>query len=309
MDLLQLVNSEAGKYLLGIKDNYPIVKVTKNSFTRLIDFDNKNHPILLTDFYISDYIQKHIQPILDKIFIANSEYKKIDNYYEAFLHFSGLQEKRNKYPQIFLTDYNPNTTGDGTLIYVDTSASGWANAKAAGAANQAVQTDNHDANCNPQGSGVNLQRTFLPFDTSSIPDTDTVSAAELRIYRDDSIGGAWSGSGLEVVLTTEADPTSLVAGDWDTIIIASYSSKLRSAFTDDAYTAMVISTPASVVSKTGYTKLAVIDTQDLNNNGPGAGAGGYWQMSAYANPEVLRVTHASVSVKDIIQPGLIPFAR
>ena len=81
MDLLQLVNSEAGKYLLGIKDNYPIVKVTKNSFTRLIDFDNKNHPILLTDFYISDYIQKHIQPILDKIFIANSEYKKIDNYY------------------------------------------------------------------------------------------------------------------------------------------------------------------------------------------------------------------------------------
>ena len=72
---------------------------------------------------------------------------------------------------------------------------------------------------------------------------------------------------------------------------------------------MVISTPASVVSKTGYTKLAVIDTQDLNNNGPGAGAGGYWQMSAYANPEVLRVTHASVSVKDIIQPGLIPFAR
>lgn len=105
MKLIDIVNTEEGKYLLGTLGGKPtseIVKVTKNSFIEHLEGRS-----FRATFFSKNPIERLFQPIIDKVSIAN-DYKRV-NFREAFLHYSGLKQKLYKFPQIYLTTstFNP----------------------------------------------------------------------------------------------------------------------------------------------------------------------------------------------------------
>src|SRR3990167_10504580 len=104
---LKLANTDAGRFLLGIKDNRKIVKLTPNSY----HLQNDERSVTAI-FYTYNFVERKLQPIIDKIDIADDY---IENEHDAFLHYSGLEEKHWKYPHVYLaTDtFNSDTGGHG----------------------------------------------------------------------------------------------------------------------------------------------------------------------------------------------------
>ena len=140
-----------------------------------------------------------------------------------------------------------------------------------------------------------LWRVFLPFDTSSLPDDATVTAAELRLYRDDALDAFVNAdsSSAHIVPSSQASNTALVGEDYDQITRTSEGSITFASTTNGAYSAITI-TDLSMISLTGHTKLAVITSHDLNQVQPATGQNVLtWQNNGGANPPILRVTYTT----------------
>ena len=112
--VLETLNTEAGRYILGEKDSFPIFKFTDNSYHQIIENNGKT-VLCRAKIFPMKYVRHHFEPIFTKIDIAN-EHKYAQQLNAAFLHFSGL--KYNRFlPNIFLdtaTLYG-NATGTGFL--------------------------------------------------------------------------------------------------------------------------------------------------------------------------------------------------
>lgn len=296
--LLSLINSEAGKSLLGIKNNLPIIAFGENYYTQLVDI-KEDKIIKNTNFFIDNRVEQKIGTILTKMEIAN-EYKRIENPYEAFLHYAGFYRKN--YPLILLTDFNP-TTGEGNVN--SGSHTSWANAKAdsvgSATANPAVYAARFDA------STWFIIRAFAPFDTSAIPDTDVVTAALFRFYRDDSLDSFANAdsTSLIIVPSTQASPTALVNDDLDNISFSNKGSLAFASTSNGAYNDVSI-TDLTIISKTGYTQLAGIAARDLDNSAPTGTNILVWRNRGSASPPILSVTHGAAT--DIKKLGGIDYA-
>lgn len=134
-------------------------------------------------------------------------------------------------------------------------------------------------------------RTFLSFDTSSLSDDATVSAVTLRLYRNDSLDGFFNADTvtLHVVPSSMSDPTSLAAGDFDNLSFTSKGSLAHASTSNNAYNDITVN--VDQISLTGYTKLALIDSNTLNNVAPTGRNTIIFEDSAASNPPVLQVTY------------------
>lgn len=123
---LKFANTKGGRYLLGIQDGYPIVKLSPNSYHQVVDVVN-NKPVIKGSFYSSNRVQRLLEPPMLKYDIAN-DYKKIEtDEYKALLHFAELE--RNRYlPQIYLSSFTGspqsgagggNVTTDGRVYFTN----------------------------------------------------------------------------------------------------------------------------------------------------------------------------------------------
>jgi hypothetical protein len=170
--ILQLANTEAGRFLLGLKDKDRIIKVSPNSVHQLKDFQN-GEAVIQAKFWACDNVAQIFLPILTKIEIAQ-DYQPIKDKYEAFLHFSELERNR-KYPQIYLDDFY-TTSEDGTIQrgWVST----WSDAR--DGAGQNINKTGTTMNARAaflSGVGYEVYRSFCVTNTSPLPDAAIIISA------------------------------------------------------------------------------------------------------------------------------------
>lgn len=142
------------------------------------------------------------------------------------------------------------------------------------------------------------------FDTSSIPDSNTISAATVSIRPDtsvfaptDTIGGATIG----VTGFAPANENSIALSDmnnWTSTRYATdltFTSQSTSAYTDFTLNASGI----AAISKTGNTLLCYRLGWDIDNTSPGSPANGLYTGASYSfgatNPQKLVVTHSAAA--------------
>lgn len=124
---------------------------------------------------------------------------------------------------------------------------------------------------------VTFDRSICLFDTSSIPDTDTVSAATLTLQGTTDVYSDQGSQSVALTPGTSASNTDIVSTDfqsntsstdWGSMTVASW----QSAAVDNVIT--LNSTGLAGVSKTGITKIAVKMGGDASNTEPSLGSNG-----------------------------------
>lgn len=140
-----------------------------------------------------------------------------------------------------------------------------------------------------------VARGFFPFDTSALPDGDTISAATASFDNSASSGSCLAG----IVQTSQASNTSLVVGDFDALTLnsAPEGTDSRVAMTSTGYKDMTLNaTGIGWISKTGYTLFGIRLSNDLDNSAPSARNYVLMYMSEQTgttNDPVLVVTHSA----------------
>ncbi len=213
--ILRLVNSPGFREYLGLKETYPIIKVSPNSLHFLAD-QKDNKAICLARFYCNQEIARIFLPVLSQLEIAEEYTAVRENPFEAGLHFAGIQRNSRIFPTIYLkvSQFSVNGSDGEVGCGGDPSFSNMHNASSGGWTNQA-------ANSVAQSNfGVDhtdkywIKRPFIPFDTSAIGG-GKITAAKLYLY----VNGAnhqWGGSGCfaTVVQTSQANISLLALSDY-----------------------------------------------------------------------------------------------
>lgn len=159
-----------------------------------------------------------------------------------------------------------STTVDG---YIATSSGAWATARNAtsGSATDNAASDGSNTQHSLFSAVYYLGRFFSLFDTSSIPDTDTIDSAVYSVYYT-SAGNDVDSTGYEAVETSPASNTALVGADFDNFTNTSGGS-INHGVTTNTYGDITLdATGRGWISKTGVTKLGMIGKRDLDNSAP-----------------------------------------
>ncbi len=184
-------------------------------------------------------------------------------------------------------DPDPETTTCDGMAWEETSTTSWstmrsaagdsgyANVGTAGLRLFAIWTDG--ANYRQNG------RSFVLFDTSSIPDSDTIDSAVLSIYVVDKTDPASKAPDSQIYTATPASNTNIVAADYaqtgttalcDTAV--TYASMTALAYSDWTFN----STGLGNISKTGVSKFSNKNANyDNANSAPGVTSADYYARS------------------------------
>lgn len=173
-------------------------------------------------------------------------------------------------------DPDPETsTVDGHVSFEGSTSTSWATARSesSGLANTTENPSFGTGALNRMKSGIQplIARAFTLFDTSSIPNSDAISAAIYSLYvtaiRDNHTNGTKS-TGL--VQTTPASDTNLVGGDYaQTGSIEGAARLVIGSMATSAYNAWTLSrTGQAFIDKAGITKLGAKGSWDLDNLSP-----------------------------------------
>jgi len=156
----------------------------------------------------------------------------------------------------------------------------------------------------------NLRRMFIPIDTSGIPDTDAISAADFHGYVTLNTSDAATNGEPWIVLvgpTSQASTTSLTAEDFDQCAAVDSPQEVcsrvnQTSLTTSAYNTFALNaTGLSIINKTGFTLLGarmgndVIDVQPtftLSNKQHSVRFSSS-EASGTSQDPYLEVTHAS----------------
>ena len=126
-----------------------------------------------------------------------------------------------------------------------------------------------------------ITRGFLPFDTSSLPDTASISAAVLDLYITGLENGDNDGDDFIVVVqAAQSSTSSLVLDDYDQCGAVNSPNEgssrydVTTDFVDDAYNSLILNlTGLGWISTTGWTKLGLREGHDVLDH-PYVGANG-----------------------------------
>lgn len=171
-------------------------------------------------------------------------------------------------------DPNPETsTVDGWVIKDDSS--NWTTTRDAttGSATSDSGTESY-VQSEFNTPNYPIRRVVLLFDTSAIPDGDTIDSAILSMYWDSAKArDTTNGDTVEVVVSNPASNTAVATGDFDRATKWTFTAQatniLISAFTGNAYNDFTLNaTGRGNVSKTGISKFGLIGGNDLNNTTP-----------------------------------------
>ncbi|MCI0597691.1 DNRLRE domain-containing protein, partial [Candidatus Parcubacteria bacterium] len=168
------------------------------------------------------------------------------------------------------TFYPGATSVDGEM-YKD-NANSWSVVRDASASNWGGYTGNGNNIRDQYGNGngddyYGIRRAFLLFDTSALPDSASITSANLNIYITGFLA-AGSEKRYYIVASTPASNTSLTHDDYDQVGSVSFGES------DGTYTAHTYESTAlnssglTAISKTGVSKFAIRTYNDFTNTTP-----------------------------------------
>lgn len=292
-EILWMANSEAGRELLGIKSKEKIVKVSPNSIHYFKDIDSKGNFIVQGQFFCYEKVSKFLLPIITKMNIASENYRKEieQNKYNAYLHFAELQ-KSNYLPEIYLTITSFfSGSGDGRCSWDVSGNATWATVRD-GATSESADTAGTTTQVNVEKAGANYyaDRAFFPTDTSGLTVNATITGADFKPYLTSNVGtGPWIN---DVVQTSQASNTALTTADWNKVTFTS-GVRLDTGGTTGVKVFSLNATGLTWISKTGFTKLGLVDKLDFDNTAPGDAIKDLLQYatSESANDPYIEVTY------------------
>ena len=267
MNYTKIANTTAGRYLLGEKSGYPIVKTTSNSYHMLVDVV-KGRSLFVARFYTYNLLDKLFGLPLTKIDIAR---KHVKDEYDAFIHYANLDTKNYCYPQIYLADtFTANGGGQGRV--------GATNATYITAHDATTGTKSNDITRPTNATGFEIQRGFAPFDTSAIIDDATIAVGSSTFIRCLVTGKDDNDSdSISVVASTQASDTALVGDDYDNVgttkfvtdkTIADITTAVAPGSANDF---QLNASGIANISKTGYSKFAWRTAKDIASTAPTVG--------------------------------------
>jgi hypothetical protein len=295
--LLDLANTEAGKFLigrLGQKVENKIVKITQNSFHELVGWQKKK-PVLKATFFSRRPIADIFEPIVEKMQIA-SESKYVDRIledkYSAFLHYAGLQQSK-KLPNIFLSTSTFNSAAganspvDGDIFSTTTGeAFSTIHSDTTGRSAQVTETGQNSPQIGTNTTSnqwTDFRRNVNMFDTSTLTALATITSASFNNY----ISGkadAFSAS-IALVSANPASTNNLVTTDYNITNFGAtrYATDVTIAsITTGQYLDMALNAAGlAFISKTGLTKFGLLIAADLDNAAPA------WASNSYSEVAVV----------------------
>lgn len=263
-EFLGFVNSEYGRFLFGIKDPDPVVKVSPNSIHQLMDF-SKDQAIIKGKFYCG-------QPIIAKILLPYlfSRPLKVNQVFPFNILLKNAEwAAKTIFPQVGLTTFGVGA-GDG---YVRNNNATYATSHDAADGNAFDYTGANTSFVAP-GQGLSggqyyIGRVFLPTDTSSITAAGTIVAGgnSVNVWPA-SIRNADSDT-MRVVTTTQANTSQLANADFDQTGTTDNGSLALASFTGGQINTITLNaTGDGNISKTGTTLFGLRSAQDIAGTPP-----------------------------------------
>lgn len=158
-----------------------------------------------------------------------------------------------------------------------------------------------------------MHKNVYLFDTSTIPDGDTISDATLSLYGKTKYDPSSITPSTNITAIAPASNTALVAGDYDSFsdtafaTAVTYASFSTSAYNDYVFNASGISS----ISLTGVSKYSLRFTFDITNTAPtqtpadGPAYGFYYaETTGTTSDPKLAVVHSSPSVSVTVSAGV-----
>ena len=174
----------------------------------------------------------------------------------------------------FYPDADPETTSmDGDVFRSGTNET-WATMRdGAGTGDDgAIRNPQINARLETGTSGYStLARSIILFDTSSIPDTDTIDSATMSVYGATDSANNWTiDFAINIYTSTPASNTAIATADYIQVgTTAQATARVFSAFSASAYNDFVLNaTGLGNISKTGITKFGMRIVHDADNTEP-----------------------------------------
>lgn len=195
----------------------------------------------------------------------------------------------------FNPDANPEDTSvDGAIEAQTGSDQTWTNIRGTAEGDGAFPTSSNISVARVvAGSTTNqyatLVRGFFLFDTSGLPDGDTVSAATFELYVK-AITDDLGATSVALVLCNPAADDNLVVADFNNFTFTEQATaKAIASMSLDTYEVWTLnSTGLGNISKTGISKFGTVITYDLSN-----GTEPVWSSLAQCNFRVLTAETAN----------------
>lgn len=163
-----------------------------------------------------------------------------------------------------------STSCDAYLASGDGGGSTWAQVRDTGVT--LSTTDNVTLQNVAHGSGYyQILRTYLTFDTSSIPDGDTITAATISLAGRGNATSNGDTSSAQITASNPASNTTIATSDWTNISNTSFSSMALSSWvnTDGVYNDFALDANGIAnITKTGVSKFAWRNSRDVSNSAP-----------------------------------------
>lgn len=288
IDFLEVESAKGNVVNLAINSREKKPPQTLNGKTEMIEKRTTNH-----EFYPPDVNGK----INHKVYLAPTYYEDGGEWYGIDYATTSPEEfdKLNavsRFPVFLIIQETiaatfPIGAGDG---YVQTSSKSWEKLRGAAQGTTDALSNTSEVYTSKGGSGTIYDyRSFNPADTSAISDDETIEEASFWFYPTTK----WDDNGgyIALVETTQADPTTLSAGDYDAFTLTAtpeFAPRLKiSNITLNAWNHFTLD-DFSLINKTGYTKAGVLSSFTIDNSAPpnpDDDNGVLWRSSEYTGTD------------------------
>jgi hypothetical protein len=169
-----------------------------------------------------------------------------------------------------------STSVDGVSMYEGTGSATWATVRDAVTGTSATDTDIGNGQVEVGASYISatadyrVYRSFYLFDTSSLDDAATISAAVLSLNSVQASENADSGD-VDIIATTPASNTAITTADYDQIGATVFASIAVASIspTNGTYNDFTLDANGRAgVSKTGISKYGARHSRDTDNSAP-----------------------------------------
>lgn len=174
------------------------------------------------------------------------------------------------------------------------SPESWAAARAAASGTDTYLTSDPASACYSDATLALINRGFLTFDTSDLPDNMVATAAKLKLRGTSVVGTVGA---VCLVASNQASPTTLATSDYSLVGTTEFASRINiSSWNTSGYNEFTLNAAGlAAINATGYTKFALRHSSDLDNSSPASpAAASYYPVERTGTSEdpVLEITYA-----------------